>query len=433
MRPHLIWLILSLGLIRGFVYVSIIPPWQAPDEEFHFAQARLLLPPATGQTTEDWQQQLLGSLQDLRFYEYVPQSSPPATVPERYSRLTRNTPPYWLYALAALPWIDHELVLQLYVMRLVSVIISVGTLALVYLSVKELFPADTFIPIVAPVLVLFIPQHSYINASINDGNLAEFAVSLTLYFLMRAILDRVSVGNVVLILSSTTLAVLAKQTAYFLAIVVIGVLAFTILPRHRRHWLFWIGSAVTVISVAWLFWWGEYLPSIFLTFQEFGQTLYTDPFISDNFWRYGLVGYRSFWASLGWHVVTDDYFWWEGPTLALLGLALVGVLLSRMGDDSRNTLSSRQWLALGGLGFALLLAIIEFILINGFLLTIHHRIQGRYLYVAVLPLAVLLAFGWRRLVPKTWPRVAALALVVLLLLFDSAILFMYQMPFYFRL
>lgn len=433
MQRHFLWLIVALALVRGLVYVSIIPPWQSPDEEFHFAQARLLVPPAAGQMAEDWQRELLDSLQSFGFYEFVPYTSPPLDIPERYSQLVRNTPPYWLYALAVLPWIEHEVVLQLYVMRLVSVFMWMGTTALVYLAGRELFPTDTFIPIVAAALVLFIPQHSYINASVNDGNLAELAASLTLYFLIRATVRGYSIVNVGLILASTILALWAKQTAYFLAFVVITVFAFTLWPEHIRNWRIWVGGVLAMIPIGWMFWQVKYLQGIFFPLRNFWHTLFNDPFVTDNFVGYGLVGYRSFWASLGWYVVSDDHYWWDGPTLVLIGLALVGALLSGVWGDSNDTLSSRRRLAIRWLGFSLLLAILEFILINAFLLTIHQRVQGRYLYVAVLPLVILLAFGWRRFVPETWERVVALALVVLLLLFDSAILLTYHLPFFHRL
>lgn len=64
--------LIAPALVRGLLYMAVIPPWQSQDEEFHFTQARLLLPPAPGQKAEDWQRELLDSLKSFRFYELGP-------------------------------------------------------------------------------------------------------------------------------------------------------------------------------------------------------------------------------------------------------------------------------------------------------------------------------------------------------------------------
>lgn len=432
-QGRLLWLVLALALVRGLVYVSIIPPWQSPDEPFHFAQARLLLPPASGQTAEQWQQEMLDSLERFNFYILAGKPVSPG-IPARFSKLVRNTPPYWLYALAALPWIEYDVTLQLYIMRLVSVLMLAGSVALVYLASKELFPDDTFVPIVATSLILFAPQHTYINASVNDGNLAELAATLALYFLVRATLRGYSMAKVTLILASTVLALWAKQTTYFLAIGMMVALALVIIRMRIWNWRSWIGVLLGVILVGWIVWQVRELRGILLALQEYWFTLVNQPLALNEFWKNWLVGYRSLWASLGWYVVTDNH-WWDKPALALIGVAAVGLILFEMRTDAHDPSDSRRRLAIGWLGFSLLLAILELIFINAFLLNFEGfgGIQGRYIYVAALPFAILFAIGARQLVPEAWHKIVSLAFVILLLLFDSAILLTYQIPFFYPL
>jgi hypothetical protein len=427
--------LIALTLVHGLLYVAIIPPWQSQDEEFHFAQARLLLPLAPGQTAEGWQQELLDSLKRFRFYALGPGKIIPSDIPTRFSKLERNTPPYWLYALADLPWIKHDIILQLYVMRLVSVLILIGTTVLVYLTARELFPSDTFIPIVASTLLLFIPEHTHINTAINDGNLAEFAASLALYFLVRTTLRGYSVTHVILILASTGLALWAKQIAYFLAIVVVVAFAFALLHRYGRNWRVWAAVLLGVTLTGWIIWRLESVRHILVSLQEIGWALLNNPGTLDKFWIFWRGGYRSLWASPGWHVGVD-YHWWDRPVLVLSGAALVGLLWLGVRSARIGVLVSKQWLALGWLGLSLFLAVLQLMLINAFLLTLPHIVQGvhgRYAYAAALPFAILFAVGWRRLVPETWHRAASLAFVALFFLFDSMILLTYFVPFFYPL
>jgi 4-amino-4-deoxy-L-arabinose transferase-like glycosyltransferase len=433
-RRLLVFLV-ALTLVRGLLYVAVIPPWQSQDEEFHFAQARLLLPVAPGESAEDWQRELLDSLKRFRFYELGPGKIVPSDIPARFSKLERNTPPYWLYALVDLPWIRHNIILQLYVMRLVSVLILVGTTALVYLVARELFPNDTFIPIVASALLLFIPEHTHINTALNDGNLAEFAASLALYFLVRATVRGYSPTHVILILASTGLALWAKQTAYFLVIVVAVAFASVLLRRYGRNWRVWAGVLLGGTLAGWIIWQLGSIRNILLSLQEIGRVLLNDPGTLDKFWIFWRGGYHSLWASPGWHVGVD-YHWWDRPVLAVSGAALVGLLWLGVRSARTGVLVSKQWLALGWLALSLFLAVLQLMFINAFLLTLPNIVQGihgRYAYAAALPFVILFAVGWRQLIPEAWHRVASLAFVILFFLFDSVILLTYYVPFFYPL
>jgi 4-amino-4-deoxy-L-arabinose transferase-like glycosyltransferase len=433
-RRLLVFLV-ALTLVHGLLYAAVIPPWQSQDEEFHFAQARLLLPVAPGETAEDWQRELLDSLKRFRFYELGPSKIVLSDIPARFSKLERNTPPYWLYALADLPWIDHGVILQLYVMRLVSVLILVGTTVIVYLTARELFPNDTFIPIVASALLLFIPEHTHINTALNDGNLAEFATSLALYFLVRATVRGYSATHVILILASTGLALWAKQIAYFLAIVVAVAFAFVLLRRYGRNWRVWAGVLLGGTLAGWIIWQLESIRNILLSLQEIGRVLLNDPGTLDKFWIFWRGGYHSLWASPGWLVGTD-YHWWDRPALVLIGIGLVGALWFGIRGGLHDESAFRRGLTLGWLGFSLLLAVLELILINAYLLTLPAVIQGihgRYAYVAAMPFAIVCAVGWRQLVPSAWRQVTSLAFVALFFLFDCIILFTYYIPFFYPL
>lgn len=435
MPRRVVYLILGLVLVRGLLYVSLIPPWQSPDEEFHFAQARLLLPARDGANGSDWQQDLLDSLEAFRFYELVPHAVPPAEIPLRYSQLERNTPAYWLYALAALPWTGQGVLVQLYAMRLVSVLTLVGTTALVYLAGRELFPEDGFVPIVASLLLVFVPGHTHLNAAVNDGNLTELAASLTLFFLAQAMMRGYSPANLIAVLASLALAMWSKQTAYFLAVVVITALAFTLFQRQARDWRVWAGVLAGIIALGVVAWQVAAVRAIFAGLEEAGRSLINDPGTADKFWLYWQGGYRSLWAGPGWQVGVDHH-WWDGPALIFSGLSLAGALWFTLRPDPAGSQGSRPRLIAGLLGFALFLAVLELFLINAFLLTLSPGVQGvhgRYLYVAALPFAILVAIGWRQFVPEAWRKATMLAFFVIPFAFDASVLLTYLLPFFYPL
>jgi hypothetical protein len=124
-------------------------------------------------------------------------------------------------------------------------------------------------------------------------------------------------------------------------------------------------------------------------------------------WGLARIFFVSFWGEFGYMSVplvgTQPWDPWEGA----LWLVCAGGLLGMIG-----------WLARGGrppwrrravaLLFALIVAGLLFPLLNAYTQTRDQVIQqGRYLFPALAPIAILLALGWRTLLPPRW-RVGAL-------------------------
>jgi 4-amino-4-deoxy-L-arabinose transferase-like glycosyltransferase len=97
------------------------------------------------------------------------------------------------------------------------------------------------------------------------------------------------------------------------------------------------------------------------------------------------ISFHSFWAQFGWMaIVAPDRLYWLWGVLVLV--ALVGLL-----RDSRQLRESAWRLILGSLAAAFLAYLaynLEFI-----------QFQGRYLFTAIVPIALLLVLGWSAWLP----------------------------------
>jgi len=109
---------------------------------------------------------------------------------------------------------------------------------------------------------------------------------------------------------------------------------------------------------------------------------------SVRFFAYSL--FRSFWAQFGWMaVVLDGRFY----GLFLLFLVLAGAGLGLFWRRERP-----RWPSAGRQGLALLVAALGLVLLEVVIYNLSFiQAQGRYLYPAILPFALLTALGWSSL------------------------------------
>jgi hypothetical protein len=204
--PNSVLTSLIIGtLVQGFLYALLVPPWQGPDEFGHFAYAALLdrhgLDNRVVQSL-DWQGKdrdaalidtLSASMTANRFTSYVAGFSTPGTpitldAPSVYAELRQPPAYYWLSAAAwrtarhlglkADPYANPVAALR--VMRLVSVLMSLGVVALAWLAGRLLAEPDgprAWLPVLLPLTVLLIPMRAFVDSVANNDVMAELAAS----------------------------------------------------------------------------------------------------------------------------------------------------------------------------------------------------------------------------------------------------------------
>jgi len=443
---RVLFLLLALSVVRGVLYASVIPPWQAPDETAHFEyisllyQKRHLLQPEDASSV--LQQEIISSLYEYRFWSYIPYQAPeimPLSLAEipfvgrpSVYVLGRFSLAYPLSALFFGPVFYQDIVTQLYAMRLVSVILGMLVVAMAFLTVRELFPHDKFLLVTVPAWIVFLPQHSHITSSVSDGNLAELLVSALIYIVVASFKRGLSLRRLIVMALLVPLSLLTKpNTAFILAWIGLVIPIYVIagdrsVPVTRKAQGAMVAFVAIVVGVALgsamtargLAYWQSWISILYRQAQAyFGMDYPTIRF-------YAILFFESFWAYFGWLAVRMDspLYLLLGATSVVAALSVVALAARRAGPRS---LEPWQLTVLCILGLCLLLSTtISFVGARG-------GPQGRYLYPAIIPFSILFMLGMRQLVPLRYEKYLLPFSITLLFLFDALCVLRYIVPFFY--
>jgi len=248
-RLPLAVLFFCLALVRGFSYSVIVPPWQAPDEPGHLEYARLLAKKGRPLSREDispqLQREILSSMHDFDFWNYVHQPDP-GQIPDSFyddpflllsgTQVGDEPPLYYLVpALIFALVLPEHVLLQLYVMRWFSVLLSSLVVVVAYLTADELFHRDRFLVIGVPTFVAFLPMFTFIGASANNDSMAVLLASLFIYCLIRVLKRGFSTRSALVAGLLLVLTLCSKKTTLFtipLSAIAIAIYAW----RPARTW-----------------------------------------------------------------------------------------------------------------------------------------------------------------------------------------------------
>ncbi|MFQ6015888.1 MAG: hypothetical protein ACE5NP_10660 [Anaerolineae bacterium] len=452
-------LLLLLNVIRGLIYTTIIPPWQGPDEIAHFEHTRLLYEKGRVLTPEEsarfirtesipLHEEVFTSMFQFEFWRYAHHQPALEAVPQYIPVNTFDRPSlsYVLGALFFAPLHGQDLLTQLYGMRLLQV--GLGTLVvwIAFLTARELFPENAFLILGVPAFIVFLPMHSHINGLVSDGNLAEVEVSLLIYYLVKVLKDGLSLVRTGILCSLVILGLLTKVTAFLVVPLMLTGLLIYAWPgvKGGHHWPLLLGSVACVLAIglgAWL-----------LNFPALALAGTFEPAMISNVWldsqrysaeairQYVLLGaltFASFWGLFGAMNVRLAYLWYK--VLGGISLASIVGLLIWLMQLFKHRQQPPSWQRKS---MALLLACVVFAVVPLFLLFVLYfdRVgpyaqgvyaQGRYVFPAIVPIAVLFLLGVQQLIPPQRSSLSLSLLVGAMFLFDAMALVNYVIPYYY--
>ena len=401
-------LILLSYLLVGGLYAAQVPAWQAPDEPAHYNYVRQL---ADGRlpviAPGDYDQAYLDEIRGARFAPKYPIEAIEYEdwQPPLYYLLL--TPVYLLTNGALLP------------LRLASLLIGAGVIVLAYRIARLLFPQAKWVAWSTAVFVAFIPQHIAMLASVNNDSLSELLIALLLYLLLRWVTrdgirtlrdDRRWLIGLGVVLG---LGFLTKATVYLMA----PVLAVVLLWQYWGTWQRLFQAIVLMFTPAFLlgaFWWVRNI-FVYGRLDVLGKTAHDavvvgQPRTMEWIGEYGLAEtverflqttFNSFWGQFGWMAVPmqAEVYW---LLLILCGTAVVGLLLYRF-TTTQIPVQFRSRLPIFILWLIFLLTLGIHV---GYNLTFVQH-QGRYLFPALIPIALGLSLGlgtWLLLVERPFRR-----------------------------
>lgn len=445
-------------LFNALSWSFLIPIWQYPDEQAHFAQVQftaeignVIYSNSDFDTSREvsLSEEVLGTARDemgnnkFTYHPeaklvytgdlYGPQEHEISSLPQsaRYEMVKREAtvnPPLY-YNLAAIvyklfSWGD--LFTRVYAARLLSALIFLCTVFVAYKIGQNIFGKDPILPIALAAIVSAKPMLVFASTGVLPDSLTIFLFSLFILLSLKVLREGLSSQKIFLILATVMLGSATRQhfliTLFMLPIIFLHQLIFN---RESRAKIIWM---VVVLS-ALLFGASFFVPALDfihrLDYPESSRKIPGNPLTNLNYFEH-----------LSWtikHSVAEvwPWFWgvykWLSLTLPpvvyqiinrTIPLAIVGLIIKTVIIIKRHEWKNNIWffflIFTVGVYF-LALTTFDFLYRrnNGF----SFGIQGRYFFPIIVPAMALVTAGVSKILELFSPKVTKIGLFILIFLF----------------
>ena len=425
-------LLLLLYLFSAFAYSQLIPSWEGPDEPAHYILALNLARIGVFSTLE-------------RNYE--------AHQPQTYYRIAQF-PLRWLYLqdrdsvayyrppadygnvrkpAPIFEWTaeSYRFLPGLFVLRMLNILFGAGALLLNYAGLRYFVSGR--VALSAVIFAGFIPQYLHTVSTVNNDAFGILIGAFLFWLVVR--LDRGGTSPALRVASFPVVVILpfvSKLTVLPVSLAVICAWLIDIGYRQRTRMILLIsGSIVTLGVFAIVF--SRLEPGLA---EQLGRELvwrafavrpdafsagYLSEVVSQIVW--------SFWGKVGWLAVGLPGSLVGILTLLALGGAVanfrVVFLRTRDGDLSEPLIPKAAWI----FPWLAVLFVLAAVIKNG-LVTINS--QGRFLFPALGPMALIIVSGWDRLLPDRFRRFLFPGLFLLMLLINLVLIIGGILPVYYQ-
>jgi 4-amino-4-deoxy-L-arabinose transferase-like glycosyltransferase len=220
----------------------------------------------------------------------------------------------------------HGVSLAVHILRLFSTLLGIGTLLLVYIIGRGIFPNSPIIYLGSTAIIAFLPQFVFLSSSINNDNLATFLATLVMLCLVR--LSRGGIDRKFLLVLGLLLGLAAITKISTLGLLPLGVLVIFAVASRTQSYRFAL-EAVVIVALGFILvsgWWfvrnyqlyddplglGAFLRSIDRPEAQFGFGGITE---------HASTFSASFLALFGWsNVMVDPMIYWFLGLVFTLGL-----------------------------------------------------------------------------------------------------------------
>jgi hypothetical protein len=446
--------------------MSLFPPWVAPDEPAHFEAIRILgqegqMPFAGYYQSIPINPELSASFVTFRMWELLERPTPSrwlassraltvpfVNYPYPGSLVTADSYPI-LPHLALSPlsnWIgNYDIVTELYLLRLISVLFSVAVIVIAWFITRRVFPQQPQFWLAIPAFVVFLPMYTHIFASVNSDVFAVLLSSSLLLLLISFFDSGPSIFKVALVICLVLLAVLTKRTVVFVVLWV-G-LAGALYWGNRRRWparRVLISSLATTaiigLVVGWVIIRPDILSNTIVTlfnirladspaFAAFVAQGLAPATIVKIYIQAGLFAFITFWGNFG--GATTNIPWpWAYALMIFCAFVMGGVgvyLYNFFKETGKETLFQRNV-------FVIFVAGIVLSLINTFAPVLiagpRWGPPARYFFPVIIPMATFFYLGVWQLCPAKYRQLYLLPLWLLgLIAYDTLVVTQVLIPF----
>lgn len=467
---YLLVILLFLTFLKGAVWATAVPLFQAPDEQTHYASVQYYAEPENyqpksndfpiGKTslfdikTQNLSPELRNYLEKTEFgrirfnpgditkfspgslwgteEKKVQENQLPRFVESYPAWFTSYSPIYYkICGFLENIFASRSIIDRVFIERLFSVLLTTLTILFAYFIFREINFSKTE-AVLAAGIVSFQPMFTFIGASINVDVPLFFGFSVFLFGAMRMLNRKNILTSSVFLLLGASIAILSKPPGYFLipAAILTGIFFVAqkrekLFSLSRKQKIFSLSMIVLFFAVALDFLWktmGKY------SFALKPLSFYWKYFLFQMEPAYLLTKSRYYWGSFGWLDTPIDaryiYFIWFLLILSLIGIIKI---IAKRRDDFAPVL----YFSLIVSSFGLMIHFINSSQIpvsNVRDLSGAINIQGRYFFPVIIAKMALIIFGLSALFPFISRKKIIFALFVGMVALNLVGLFDYLIP-----
>lgn len=408
---------LTAALLAVTAFWSILAPiYDAPDEPLHMNSAIRLAEGWDWPEPGDARLQNMVSAAREEAALAAPLRSTFAELREAHpgdgglDQMTQHPPLYYAYAgtvLRAIDFLDVRADRALTVVRLAGLLFVLPLPFLVWDSVRRITRSPRA-AVVGASSLLAVPQLAHIMGSVSNDGLTVVLASTVVWLGVRVMTGDARWPVTIGMGLALGLALMTKGTA--LPLVFYAATVLLVWPRRLSAGQRLVRAAVAMaVALGGGWWWVRNLlvhgalqpPALIYPSAEWDAGTGPDIFyFAERVWNQVSI---SFWGNFGWlnnplsTIITD--------TLTVLSLAVIA------GYAFRRSSARWQMVVLAGLPILFLVALLSQAWPGYVRTQLPAGLQGRYFFVVIVPLIVLSAVAWRRLVAASERRVTGAVMI----------------------
>jgi hypothetical protein len=261
-QKTLLILLLLATVFKGIVWSAIIPMWQFPDEQEHFAQVQYYAELRHKiNTVNDLSEEvakselLLGTFRDERGnnkFTYHPEykieysnsmigifedeiKNTPVSSRKIFVKKEAARYPPLFYILSSVGYLiayPFNLFVRLALTRFISVIFAALTVWAAFLLAKSIFKKNLLLSLAVASMVSFQPMFSFLSSGVNNDNLLNLLSTLLLWLMIDAIRNGLTIKKSILMGGFLGLGIFTKQLIYpFIPLLLFLILYETLVKR----------------------------------------------------------------------------------------------------------------------------------------------------------------------------------------------------------
>lgn len=443
MRVFKSWFLINfliLIILKEIIFAFIVPIFHTPDEQAHLAQVANFAEKGNSPKAQNLNREiyitedLLGTLRDNNGnnkFTYHPEYKIDYTtglngkyeqeikdIPLKYrteyvKNEAANYPPlyYWIAAIPYRLFYYADLITRIYSIRVISILLNIGTIYISWLIAKKIFPKNEMLQISLPSLVAFHPMLSFLSVGINSDNLMNFLFSLFIYFNILIIDKGISKNLIIMLLLNLFALYLTKPQFIFAIPILFSALLLSMVNKVGKKQLI-IKSSVALLII--------FVVIAALTNQDFVlliQKAYPQLFFPGipKIWAnpiafFNMTLSKTIRETIPWYWGVFD---WLGVVLPLNILRVInrlliilslGILVKIFQSFKNHNKQDLFFIYLVTVSIVYYLGVVIFDYIfyskNGY----SFGLQGRYFFPTIIPHMALLIYGLNTLIIKPLMR-----------------------------